>query len=194
MNKNQLQLIKVLESYHPLSEKDQEAVLKLFSQRKVLKNNYFCMIDDIPKEIAFINKGIIKGVYLDAEGKEKIKGFRGENDFITSYRALLKNQKSDFALQALCDCELLIMKFSDFEVFLEESLLWNKVFRAVVDEAFVQKDIRESQLLNLDLKERYKRFMEENKKYHEKIPKNQIALYLNVRPQSLSRMLAKDKL
>ncbi len=68
-----------------------------------------------------MNKGLLRTYILDEKGNEYNKIFFSEGMFPASIVSLLKNEPSEFEIQALEDCQLIEIDFKKYRELLHKS-------------------------------------------------------------------------
>ena len=178
----------ILNRIHPINAEDSSFLFSAFEFQKIKKEEFFTQAGETPKRIGIILKGIFRYYYITHDGIEHNKHFCSENQFIVSYSAAIRNTKSPFYIQALEKSEILSASFDDF-MKKNDALPFGQIASRKMAEAILAEKIeRESDLLLLDAKERYKKFTKKNPHLINRINQYQIASYLGITPESLSRI------
>jgi CRP-like cAMP-binding protein len=100
----------------------------------------------------------------------------------------MTNTPSQFYIRAEQDCELSVWDGIFFKKLIKENHHWMIFAAAIANYLFLRKEKREISLLLYTAEQRYLHFIKEFPILHEQIPQFLIASYLNIRPQSLSRI------
>lgn len=109
--------------------------------------------------------------------------------FCMDYSSFINQKNSDIEIITLEPCEVFTIKHSVFEKLLTESLKAEKITRIITDAHYTHK---QNQQIDLLTKNPSQRLFELQTKFPiqlQKIPKQIIASYLGITPQSLSRLL-----
>jgi CRP-like cAMP-binding protein len=112
---------------------------------------------------------------------------------IAAYSSYLTKSDSIINIEALKDSVILDCNFDDFRARTDGSLSWERFNRKLSDLLFIQREIREFELLTLDATERYKKFLEKFESIEEELNDYHIASYLGITPVSFSRIRKKNK-
>ncbi|MEE9364898.1 MAG: Crp/Fnr family transcriptional regulator [Cellulophaga sp.] len=164
---------------------------ELFSicQVETLKaNDYFIREGEIPKNFAFVFSGLFRYVYINDKGNEFTKGIITENNFISSYSAMISNSPSHFFIEAIENTKILKIPYNKWLVLLETDIFWVKFLLGLIEKGFSVKEKRERELLLLNAEARYLIFLREYPDIDKRINQTIIASYLGIRPESLSRI------
>ena len=182
---------KCVNNYSSISEEAKEAWQQLLQVKTIQKNEYFLTEGTIPKQIAFINKGLLSYYYTSSEGDVVIKKFFPENTFVASTSALLSQQPSLFTIQALEDTELLTYNFDSFRTLVERYPDVARFYIHYIERHWiVDKEIGEITLKYQTAKARYLDFKKNNEGLLLRLKQHHIASYLGVTPTQLSRIRA----
>lgn len=170
-----------------LTDKEWQCVENAFSFRKVPKKTLLIKEGAIAKEIYYINKGLLR-LFYNKDGEE-ITGFIfKENLFASSYESFLEQAPSIQNLDALEDCELLVISHAALQQLYIDVPKINIVTRIVAEKRFINgQQILSSHILDTPL-ERYVKFSRQHPDILQRVPLNIIASFLGITPVSLSRI------
>jgi CRP-like cAMP-binding protein len=141
----------------------------------------------------FVQKGLLRKFYTTAKGRELTRGFAVDGELVGVYAALLTSSPSQLSVQALEDCQLLMMDYSALQQLYARHPGWCTLGRRVAEQLFLEREEREFTLLTLSASERYDRFRHARPDIMERVPQYEIASYLGITPVSLSRIRARVK-
>jgi CRP-like cAMP-binding protein len=180
------------EALHKLLGEEKTKDLLAIARTKALQaGELFIEHGEVPAKIAFVNSGLFRYVYVNDKGNEFTKGIITENNFISSYSAMIANRPSYFAIEALEDAEVLEIHWTDFTKLLETDVFWLRFLLKFLEKGFISKEKRERDLLLLDAETRYKNFLNEFPGVDQRIKQGVIASYLGIKPETLSRIRRK---
>lgn len=177
--------------YLALPEKELEELLSISAHKKINKGNYFITAGHVPRKMAFVVKGLFRYVYIHENGNEFTKSIITENNFISSYSAMIHNNVSYFSIEALEDAEILEINYQNWLEIKEKNSFWNVFLLHILEKGFCIKEKRERELLLLDAEKRYNLFIAEFPNLEHRISQQIIASYLGIQPESLSRLRRK---
>jgi CRP-like cAMP-binding protein len=180
------------EGLHKLLDKDKAEALLLISRTRLIKaGELFIEHGEVPAKIAFVSSGLFRYVYVNDKGDEFTKGIISENNFISSYSAMIAKRPSYFAIEALEDAQVLEIHWTDFSQLLEADVFWLRFLLKFLEKGFISKEKRERDLLLLDAETRYKNFLNEFPGIDQRLKQGIIASYLGIKPETLSRIRKK---
>lgn len=173
-----------------------EEARKLLERKreKTLKaDEFFLRAGEVPRYIGYVASGLLRLYYIDAEGKDVTKHFCLEGTLAISYSAFLQRQESRLFIQTLEDTKLYLFDYQTYRDLLKGHPCWQIVAKKLAELLFIIKEKREAELLMQNAQERYRRFLEDFPGMEKRINQYHIASYLNITPESLSRIRAQMK-
>jgi CRP-like cAMP-binding protein len=168
-----------------------EELLSIGSSKSIKANDFFISNGEVPVKIAFLSSGLFRYVYTHDNGSEFTKGIITENNFISSYSAMVLNRPSYFSIEALEDSNIIEIRWTDFTQLMDKDAFWIKFLMQFLEKGYIIKEKRERDLLLLDAETRYKNFLTEFPGLDQRIKQGVIASYLGIKPETLSRIRAK---
>lgn len=181
------EFIKVLEKIPNLSEADRAEIKQSIVIEKFPKGTNLLKENEVSKNCYFLLEGCVRQFKLN-EGKEETTGFYTEGDSIVSFLSYLERTPSTHHLVCTEDC-LIAISDPEYEKNIHEK------YPAIKD--FVYNDItrqmgkiqEESSVFKTSTpEERYLNLLNKKPSLLNRIPQHQIASYIGVTPESLSRI------
>src|SRR5690606_17582715 len=140
--------------------------------------------------IYFIRQGSVKVSYFK-EINEYILDFWFEGDFFTSYVSFIERTPSLTQITALNEVHIERLHHSQLEALYKHSLSGNQIGRKMAEKMYVHKTMKEIELISLTAKQRYLRLLEKSKTLVQEVSVKDMASYLGIHPESLSRIRRK---
>ena len=140
----------------------------------------------------FILEGILKRVVGTSEGKEMILRLAAETDMDTSYAAWRLNTPTPYSIVALTNARVGKMPMETWVEFLDQHPEAKSVFEYEVMSLMSEVMAHTITLHLLDAPGRLARFARKHADLMERIPKKELAAYLNITPETLSRVKPKQ--
>lgn len=184
-------LNKLVDKMSFANEIPEEELKKVHKQTKTLrikKDEYFLRAGDIPKQIGYIKSGLMRLYYIDYNGNEVTKHFCLENTLAISYSSFLQQVESKLYIQAIEDTKLLAIDYKIYLELLAGHNCWQILAKKLAEMLFILLEKRESELLLNSAQERYLQFLEDYPDIEKRLNQYHIASYLNIAPESLSRI------
>lgn len=135
-----------------------------------------------------VSTGIVKLTYLDIDGFEWIKSFIGPGDFFACPNVLVSGQPTDYFAAAVDECVLEQVDYATIKELCEQFPPWQKAIRQLLEQHIVRKEQRERELLTMTPEDRYLSFLKTYPNMAEQLQLRDIARYLGVTPEALSRI------
>ncbi|WP_083963635.1 Crp/Fnr family transcriptional regulator [Spirochaeta cellobiosiphila] len=182
------------EAFHRIIPPEEIKYLQgICHSRYIKKNDFFIKQGDTLSPMAIINKGLFRVYCVDYEGNDKTLAFRKEEQFLSGYTPILKNQPIWYSIQALEDSLISYIEFEQYSTLLKKNFCWVELSHHYVIGLFMEKEERERSLLMDDALTRYRNFTQTFPDYTNRISQYHIASYLGITPSSLSRIRANSK-
>lgn len=188
-----IKFINYINSIISLPDTELHKLKELFTYKKIKKSQAILRAGDPQKNIAFCLNGVFRYYYSDCEGNEKTKYFVSENNFLLSLSSFIEDIPSLYSIEAVEDGEILVASVNAVKDLIEEDTTWLRIYKHILERSYLFKEEREAEFLLYNAKMRYLRFVEEYPGLYSKVKKHQLASYLGITPESLSRIHAQVK-
>ncbi|MEL6675859.1 MAG: Crp/Fnr family transcriptional regulator [Bacteroidota bacterium] len=154
---------------------------------------HFLEYGHICREIAFIESGLIRLYYLH-EGKEVTLCFCRENHITTSYQSLVSQTPSEIAIQTIEPTRLITLSYESLEKLYAKDLFWQQLGRLTVEQEYLAVENHRRLVRDLPGQERYAQMIKQESALLDRVPLNYLASYLQLSPETLSRIRKKMSL
>ena len=159
--------------------------------KKLRKRQYFLQEGDVCKYQGFVIKGCLRSYEIDAKGIEHIVQFCPEDWWISDIYSFYTEEPSKNNIDALEDTELLIFDKNSLEDLYKEIPKLERYFRLLMQNSLISLSRRVLSSMSKSATERYCDFIERYPQIEQRVPNHQIASYLGIKPESLSRIRRK---
>jgi CRP-like cAMP-binding protein len=136
----------------------------------------------------FVIDGVLKRVVANPEGKEMILRFAKEDDMDTSYAAWRLRTPAPYSIRAVTKARVAKMPLPQWAAFLEEHPDLKEDFEYEVMFLMSEVMAHTITLHLLDAPGRVHRFLRKHPELAERVPKKELASYLNLSAETLSRL------
>jgi CRP-like cAMP-binding protein len=149
---------------------------------------------DRAMEQYFIIDGILKRVVSNARGREMILRFAAESDIDTSYAAWRLKTPIPYSIHSVTRVRVAKLSMQRWVQFLERHPAVKSVFEFEIMKLMSEVMAHTITLHLLDAPGRVRRFMRKHAELAGRLPKKELAAYLNLSPETLSRLKRRGKI
>ena len=174
----------------PVNDVESAALERILTEKKVDKNRYILQPGQIAQDIYFVFKGAFRSYFLK-DGEEITDYFFFEHSFAADYASLFSGQPSLFYLEAIEETQTVMYKKQDLEELASVYPVFETFGRVHAEQAFLEIEERMRMLQHKSLSEKYEHMLAKFPELLLRVPQHQIASYLGVKPESLSRIKRK---
>jgi CRP-like cAMP-binding protein len=148
---------------------------------------------DISMDQYFVIDGILKRVVSNAQGKEMILRFAAEADIDTSYAAWRLKTPIPYSIRTVTRVRAARLSMQHWVSFLEHHAQVKSAFELEIMKLMSEVMAHTITLHLLDASGRLQRFMRKHADIAERLPKKELACYLNLSPETLSRLKRRER-
>lgn len=142
----------------------------------------------------FVLDGVLKRVVANADAREMILRFAAEGEIETSYAAWRLNTPTPYSIVCLTKARVAKLPMPAWVAFLDHHPHFKATFEYQVMHLMSEIMGHTITLHLLDGPGRVRRFERKHPELAERIPKNQLAAYLNLSAETLSRLKQRGKI
>jgi CRP-like cAMP-binding protein len=113
---------------------------------------------------------------------------------VGAFESLLVREPSSVAIECLVPASLYELPYERVCELQERDPFWQRFGRLLAERLYVKKARREAELLLDSASQRYERFLERHREVVDEIPGYQVAAYLGITAEALSRIRRKRTL
>jgi CRP-like cAMP-binding protein len=142
----------------------------------------------------FVLEGVLKRVVSNPEGKEMILRFAKEDDMDTSYAAWKLRTPAPYSIRAVTTARVAKMPMPQWAAFIDRHPDLKEDFEYEVMHLMSEVMAHTITLHLLDAPGRVHRFLRKHPELDERVPKKELASYLNLSAETLSRLKHSGKI
>lgn len=182
-------LFDFISKYISLTDEEKGAIVSLDIFHSVKKGITLLKEGQKSQESYFVLKGCIRVYYIKA-GEEKTTAFYTEMDALTPHCVISKTP-SDYFISCVEDSILLISN-SDMEAEINSKFpKFETMCRMLSEELLAKQQIDFDEFKTSSPEQRYLNLLQNRPDLVQRVPQHQLASYLGIKPQSLSRVRAR---
>lgn len=174
-----------------LSAVEMEEFCLLFEKKAFAKKSFFLKEGEICKFEGFVTKGLFRVYHLDQKGVDQVLYFAPENWWITDIDSFTRSFPSQLFIEAIEDSEALLISKKDKEFAYLNFPKIEKLFRVMTQKTHVALQRRMIDNLSKTADQRYFDFIERYPQLHQRLTNLQIAAYLGISHEFLSKIRKK---
>ena len=180
-------LLGILTSQASLTSNEIQLIEKYFVAVDAPANTSLLKAGNVELYVYFLSSGIVKG-YQNIDGKLVVQHLVPEQDFFTSLDSFMSGTPSLDYYETITDCKLLKISRTDFDFLQENTNFWSDFVKIITNQHLSCKLERVKDFQVLTAKERYLKFINDYPNLALHVSVENIASFLGMEPQSLSRI------
>ena len=186
-----ISLINHVRKFIQLSDADAELLSGFLQLKKVKKKEILLQTGEVCKTNYFVVKGCMRLFFIDEKGIEQTTQFAIENWWLSDYMAFINQQPANFYIQAVENCELLAISYSEQENMFYNMPALERYFRLVYQKSFAASQHRAKYQHTYSKEEQYYHFVKRFPEFVQRVPQYLLASYLGFTPEYLSEIRKK---
>jgi len=186
-------LFQHMEQKVKLTAEEKVQIASFFRVKKLRKRQFLLQEEAICVDFTFVSKGLLKSYILDEKGNENINLFGLEGWWIADFQSFLFQTPATLAIEALEDCELLLLSKTNYDRLLEDVPLMERYFRMVYEKSLATKDQRLIKTQLYTAEEKYDYLLQTYPELIQRIPQSLLASFLGLTPETFSRIKNKNR-
>ena len=180
-------LIKYISGFIRLDQETIKAISSLIQIQEYEKGELLLKEGSVSDVSYFSLEGCVRLYYL-VDGEEKTTFFYTENQFITSMRSFTKKEPSNHYLECVENCCLALIPYRIEQELLTKFPKLESFARIVLEQELGNYQEMLSSYIISSPEQRYLNLMKNQPTLLQRIPLYQLASYIGVKPESLSRI------
>jgi CRP-like cAMP-binding protein len=176
-----------LNQFIALTEEEFAMLRQKTEIRQYKKNDMLIRPGDVESHLYFVHKGLIREYFLKAK-QQVTTDIIGDGTITGSVTSFFTGQPSRYCLQAIEPSVVVAISRDDLENLYRSDRKWERLGRVLTTHFFLQKERHLLDNMRFTTRERFIHFMNENPALLQKVPQKHLASYLNIKPETFSRM------
>lgn len=186
---NQHILAESIQHQIDLNAEEMELFFSFVKFKKVKKKQFLLLEGDVSRYALFVVSGCLRSYCVDETGYQYIQQFAPAGWWIGDMYSLVTGEPGYLAVDAVFDSEVAMIAKADLNRLYKDIPQLNIYFRILAENALVYYQSRAMENLRLTARDRYERFCTRYPSLIACLPQKQVAAYIGVTPEFLSKML-----
>lgn len=180
-----------IKKYIDFSEAEFTKLSSFYHIQEIQKNQMLLSEGEICDFEGYILEGCFKIFYNEDNIKEHILYFAVEDWWVLDIGSFVSGTPSKLNIQALEDCKVIMISKEQKEKLYQEMPQTERLFRLMNQKALESIQLRMISMLNKTADKRYLEFKSKYPTLEQRIPQHQIAAYLGISHEFLSKIRRK---
>lgn len=185
------QLIAYLQQVKPMPDNDAQEIYSYFDTQNFREGDRLFEGDKICRVMYFVCKGILRIATVKEKGTEATHYFHQAGNFCTILQSFNDETVTDASIYAACDAEVLIVSKSKLLTLYKRFPYLQEIIEELHRRQLLNKVNLRNAYLGEDAESRYRIFLKLQSEIALRVPLKDVASYLGITPQSLSRIRRK---
>ena len=171
-----------------LSKEEEDFFTSLIQHSKLKRKEFLLHEGDICRHIIFVICGCLKVYSIDKKGFEHVVNFALSDWWTGDLASLITQKPATNNIVAVEDSEVFLLSRSNHEILYQQVPKFERFFRILTENSLVAYRQRTIDSISLTAEEQYKNFCKKYPTLLNRLPQKEIAAYLGVTPEFLSKM------
>jgi len=181
-------LISYLQLFRSVPEQDRQLITSAFKKLDLKEGDTLFYSGKICREMFFVCDGVLRILVNTEDGRQVTHYFLKENQFCTILNSFNNQVPADEGIQAACDALVLSIGRDTLLRLYQQIPYLKELIDSITQQALLDKIRIRNAYLGQDATTQYKLFLIQQPDIATRVPISDIASYLGITPQSLSRI------
>lgn len=173
--------------YAALNPEDFSLLAEKVKVRSFEKREMLLRPGEVEQYMSFVIRGLCR-MYFYKGRSEVILNLAKEKELISSSSSFLSGAPSNYYIETLEPTTLLSITRDDLEKVYRQNSRIERLGREMITHFVLEKEEWEHACMRLDTRERFLQFVERNPELVQRVPQKYLASYLNMKPETFSRL------
>ena len=172
-----------------LDKAEEEYLVSLLHYKKARRKQFVLEEGDVSSRVIFVTSGCLRSYAVDKNGTEHVLQFAPAGWWIADMRSYITGEPARLNIDAIEDTEYLYFHKADFEELNQKISKFERFNRILGQNAIATYQHRQIDNAIFAAMERYANFCQLYPSLIKTLPQKQVASYIGVTPEFLSKML-----
>jgi len=180
--------INFLQLFKDIPDTDRELIDSTIEYRTYKEGDLLSRPNSTCRELFFICNGVLRIVMQNDKGADVTHFFLKENQLCTILNSFIKQVPAEEVIQAACDVEVIVISRPKLYGLYDKIPYLKNLLDQIIQQGLLDKIQLKNAYLGQDSASRYRQFLLRQPEIALRVSLTDIASYLGVTPQSLSRI------
>lgn len=180
-------LLKYISKFNSITEEEQKSIVESIPVKIFKKDEILLREGEVSKECYFVLQGCVRQYFYD-NGVEKTTNFFTEEQAVVSFKSYSQQIPSDHYLVCVEDSTLIVGQFGNEQEMYKRFPKLESLTRELMKKDFGNTQDDFASFITSSPEERYLKILESRPDLLNRVPQHQIASYIGIKPESLSRI------
>lgn len=187
-----VRLIDHFKQFFHLNNTEQEEIERLFTSRVIKRKQYLLQEGEVCQHYSFVVSGCFRMFAVDSNFREYNLQFAAEDDWITDFQSFYDQSPSKLYIEAIEPSTVLQIKHEDLLYLYINYHKFDRNFRIITERKLIDYQNRILQNISSTADDRYEAFLKQYPHLINRLPNTQIASYLGITSEFLSKIRKKS--
>ena len=173
-----------------MSEAEKTRFLEDFQLKKLKKKHYLLQEGAVNSNVLFVTEGILRSYAIDQNGFEHVLQFAPQGWWMGDMYSFTRQKLARLFIDALENSSVFMLSKAKLDQLYIDIPQLERYFRILAENSVIAYQKRLISNLSLPAMQRYEAFCNDYPSLIECLPQKQIASYIGVTPEFLSKMLS----
>lgn len=181
-------LFEYMSALTSLNQEEQQAIMNEIQVEELKKGALLFRQGDAPTKCYFILQGCVRQYSVDEAGREVTSNFYTEGQAVVLFNHHKRDKSSDYTFCCLEDSVMVIGDLNTEQDMYRKYPQLELMTRRMIEESFSNVQEEFAAFIASSPEERFKTLLQKRPSLINRVPQHQLASYLGITPESLSRI------
>lgn len=177
-----------MSGFGDFTDEAMEAILAEITIKTFEKDSILLEQGDIPSQCFFVLKGCVRQFGIDIEGREVTYELYTEGQAVALFSQYAQQKPSKYAWVCVEECVLVVGNLDEEQSMFDQHDGLESLTRNMMEYSMGEMQEKNAVFVSDSPEERYRKLMADREDLLTRVPQHQLASYLGITPESLSRI------